>query len=162
VFLLTGMWHGASWNFVIWGLIHGVFIVIERLGFDKLLGKSGILQNIYTLFVVIIAWVFFRIEGFGDACGYITRMFVGGENAISYDYLMFLSLENTIILIIAVMLSFNGFEYFKRQTKQFLPNLIKIKPLFLHLKTAGLLVLFVYSIMSVASGSYNPFIYFRF
>lgn len=163
VFFLTGLWHGASWNFIIWGMIHGLFIVIERLGFDKILDKLKIIRNIYTIFVVLIAWVFFRVETFGDACNYINAMFVGTENEIHYHYSMFLSKEIIIILILGIIMSFDGLNlmlnYFKRVLKISNQSLLTFLEL---LKSVGLLLVFVYCIMSVASGSYNPFIYFRF
>jgi len=162
VFLLTGLWHGASWNFVIWGLIHGLFIVIERLGFDKVLRKLGVFQNIYTLFVVLVAWIFFRIEKFSDACSYISTLFIGTTSEIHYDYLMFLSTENCLILIIAIIFSFKGFQYISNGLNKLIPSTPFILTSWSIIKSIALLLIFVYSIMSVASGSYNPFIYFRF
>lgn len=163
VFFLTGLWHGASWNFVIWGMIHGLCIVIERLGFDKILDKLKIIRNIYTLFVVLIAWVFFRVETFGDACNYINAMFVGTDNEIHYHYTMFLSKEIIIILILGIIMSFDGlnlmYNYLQRVLKISNQNALSFLEV---LKYVGLLIVFVYCIMSVASGSYNPFIYFRF
>jgi alginate O-acetyltransferase complex protein AlgI len=162
VFLLTGLWHGASWNFVIWGLIHGLFIVIERLGFDKILARLGVFQNLYTLFVVVIAWVFFRVEKFSDACSYISTLFIGTSSELHYDVSMFLSKENIIILFIALIYSFKGFQYLSTNVSQLIPSAPFLKTSLSILQSAGLLMIFVYSIMSVASGSYNPFIYFRF
>jgi alginate O-acetyltransferase complex protein AlgI len=164
VFFLTGLWHGASWNFVIWGLIHGVFIVVERLGFDKFLDRAKIIRNLYTLFVVVIAWVFFRLETFADASSYIATMFSGTSSEVHYHFSMFLSMETTLIFIIAIIMSFNGFNltvcYLKNKF-QLINNSTSVKTFEL-LKYFGLLSIFIYSIMSVASGSYNPFIYFRF
>lgn len=163
VFFLTGLWHGASWNFVIWGMIHGLFIVFERLGLDKILDKLKIIRNIYTLFIVLIAWVFFRVETFEGACNYINAMFVGTDNEIHYHYTMFLSKEIIIILILGIIMSFDGLNlmlnYFKRVLKISNQSILTFLEL---LKSVGLLLVFVYCIMSVASGSYNPFIYFRF
>lgn len=164
VFFLTGLWHGASWNFVIWGLIHGVFIVIERLGFDKIIDKLKIIRNIYTLFIVVIAWVFFRIETFDGAISYIKIMFSGSQNNIHYTYDMFLTKESVFILFVAIIMSMDGFNktfYFIKQkiglkSSQLIFNIADL------LKYSILLILFIYCIMNVASGSYNPFIYFRF
>lgn len=157
VFFLTGLWHGASWNFVIWGMIHGVFIVIERLGFDKIIDKLKVIRNIYTLFIVVIAWVFFRIESFADASRYISIMFTGTESVNHYTFSMFLSKEIIIVLLLGFVMSFNGFNLFFNRVlnvnqNEYLNNI----------KSIGLLLIFIYCIMNVASGSYNPFIYFRF
>jgi alginate O-acetyltransferase complex protein AlgI len=160
VFFLTGLWHGASWNFVLWGMIHGVFIVIERLGFDKIIDRLKILRNIYTLFVVMIAWIFFRIETFSDAINYISIMFSGTTNPNHYTFNMFLSTEIIFVLIVGIILSFNGLTLF--YNKFLITDNQLLNFTFKSIKTISLLLIFVYCIMNVASGSYNPFIYFRF
>ncbi|MCB1615707.1 MAG: MBOAT family protein [Pseudomonadales bacterium] len=77
VFFLCGLWHGASWNFVIWGLIHGAFLVIERLGFDKILQRLWRpVRHCYTLLVVLVGWVFFRAETLDTSLHY-TKTLMG-------------------------------------------------------------------------------------
>jgi alginate O-acetyltransferase complex protein AlgI len=163
VFFLTGLWHGASWNFVIWGLIHGVFIVIERLGFDKVIDRIKFVRNLYTLLIVLVAWVFFRLETLGEACSYIGKMFIGTDSDVKYHFTMFLSRDVIIVLLIALIMSFNGFNLFYNYTIKKL-QLINSKGLIVveYFKIIGLLLILCLSIMNVASGSYNPFIYFRF
>lgn len=160
VFFLTGLWHGASWNFVVWGMIHGVFIVIERLGFDKIIDRLKIVRNIYTLFVVLIAWIFFRIETFSDAIHYISIMFSGTSSPHHYTFNMFLSTEIIVVLIAGIILSFNGLNLF--YNKFLITNNQILNLSYKTIKSISLLLIFVYCIMNVASGSYNPFIYFRF
>ena len=76
VFFMTGLWHGASWNFVVWGLFHGVFLVVERiLQVEKFL-RFRLIQTAYALLVVMVGWVFFRAENLSSALGYLNRMFV--------------------------------------------------------------------------------------
>jgi len=164
VFLLTGLWHGASWNFIIWGLIHGAFIIIERLGFDMVLSKTSFIQHIYTLIVVITAWVFFRIENFSDACNYITVMFFGNSTEVTYSSNMFLSADTVTLFIIAVILAFNGFKVFINKLKSNFKilNNSNVITMFDTIKTIGLIIILLYSVINVAVGSYNPFIYFRF
>ena len=161
VFFLTGLWHGASWNFVIWGLIHGFFIVIERIGLDKSLEKTPILNNIYTLSIVVFAWVFFRIETFSGAINYIQTMFFGTNNLTHYKFTMFLKTETVVILIIAAIMSFNGFTKFGYiiRNKFNRPQVLSFVEFLTNL---GYLILFFISLFYVAIGSYNPFIYFRF
>ena len=77
VFFVTGLWHGSSWNFVIWGLFHGAFLILERLFLGRILKNLWRpLQHIYTLLVVIVGWVFFRIENLSDAILLLKRMFL--------------------------------------------------------------------------------------
>lgn len=83
VFFLTGMWHGASWNFVVWGLYHGVFQIFERLGLKDFLKKHRVFSHVYCLLVVMIGWVFFRAETLLDAIRYIFRMVAPWRYGIS-------------------------------------------------------------------------------
>ena len=98
VFFLTGLWHGASWSFVIWGLFHGVFLIIERLNIIKLPSKLNILSRIYTLLVVLVAWVFFRAETLEYSINFIAKMFSFSSGTNNYPYL-FLNTYTYIILI---------------------------------------------------------------
>ena len=82
VFLLTGIWYGASWNFIIWGIYHGIFEIIERLGLEKILKKlPKCIQHMYAMVVVVIGWVFFRANNLSHALAYIRNMFTINENA---------------------------------------------------------------------------------
>jgi len=86
VFLLTGFWHGASWNFIVWGLFHGLFLIIERVGFGKFLEKLwSPIRHFYTLFVVLISWVFFRADDLPYALSYLKTMF--GAREINSEFL---------------------------------------------------------------------------
>lgn len=159
VFLLTGFWHGASWSFIFWGFFHGVFLLIERLGFDKVLDKlPKAVGWFYTMLIVMIGWVFFRIEAFGDALEYVQRMF-----SFSADYersaLYFLDYELLTVLIAAVLLSTYSFRVFREQ-----PLMVRFTQsgLFELAKNMIFLGLFVYCVMALTSSSYNPFIYFNF
>ncbi|HLP55213.1 MAG TPA: MBOAT family protein [Fluviicola sp.] len=159
VFLLTGFWHGASWSFLFWGFFHGVFLLIERLGFDKVLDKlPRFVGWSYTMLVVMIGWVFFRIEAFGDAALYVERMF-----SFSATYqrgaLYFLDYELIATLIPAIVLSTYSFRFFKEQ-----PLMARITQsgVFELAKNTVYLGLFVYCVVALTSSSYNPFIYFNF
>jgi alginate O-acetyltransferase complex protein AlgI len=166
VFFLTGLWHGASWNFVIWGMMHGCFMVVERLGFEKLLRRTPApLQHIYTLMVVIVAWVFFRVESFTDAGTIISNMFVPNENGL-LTATMFINSEGIFALTAGLIMSFDGFNYLLRKVVRWYylssGNRVMFKTIFRNLRSIFLIIIFVYSALITASGSYNPFIYFRF
>lgn len=155
VFFITGLWHGASYNFIIWGLFHGFFLIIERLGFDKILLKLGKpISHIYTLLVVLLAWVFFKTENLTDAFNYITHLFnfktTKDVNFITYYY----TKEVILAFVLAILFSFPIYNYFE--------NKMADKSLYLYLKPVFLILLFIISIMYIAVDSYNPFIYFRF
>jgi alginate O-acetyltransferase complex protein AlgI len=72
VFVLTGFWHGASWNFLVWGLIHGIFLIIERIGLEKWTQLIWApLAHLYVMGVVLVGWVFFRAEDFRSAIAFL-------------------------------------------------------------------------------------------
>jgi len=161
VFLLTGLWHGASWNFILWGLIHGFFLILERLGLGRLLERAWRpLSHIYTLLVVIFAWVFFRIEVLDDALTYIESM-VGASagNGALYFASFFLDREIIIVLLVGIICSMPIAGTLRSATEKLLfgsKNGLQIAELI------GLALLFLFSCMYMASSTYNPFIYFRF
>jgi alginate O-acetyltransferase complex protein AlgI len=159
VFSLTGIWHGATWSFFIWGMIHGCFILLERIGFSKTLSQIPKLFSwAYTILVVVIAWVFFRIEEINVANEYIYRLFTPNQ-LVKNSFIDFLNLEVLFNLLMAITFGTPILEYFKNKffNLGFENNLILIR-----IKEIGLIVLFIYSILYINSGSYNPFIYFRF
>lgn len=159
VFLLTGFWHGATWSFVFWGVFHGTFLILERAGLGKLLEKvPGIFSWAYAILVVLIGWVFFRIEVFMDAFYYVLKLF-GHNNGSLQNYMQYLDMERIIILSLAILysLTFNKLKVFTVKImngKLFYPMIIA--------RNILLLVMLLYSVMYINSGSYNPFIYFRF
>ncbi|MDI9216992.1 MBOAT family O-acyltransferase [Clostridium tertium] len=159
VFLATGLWHGASFNFILWGMIHGFFIVIERMFLGKILDKNKfkLLNHIYTLFVVMIAWVFFRVEGFREALRYIKALFVYRQGSLINNIDLYLNKEVILIVIIGILFSGIIQMLFKGLTKKiYLRDGIKVYEVFI------LIILLFLCIVSIVSGTYNPFIYFRF
>lgn len=158
VFFLTGFWHGASWNFIIWGLYHGFFLIIERIFLEKFLLKiPKIFSHIYTLLVVILGWVLFRIEDFSLLKTVLARMlFVTHEVAEIYRPVVYLDRYNTLLMLIGVIASFPVYNYVKKKF-QWKHNV------FTQLSSdVGYLLVFFFSIAAMASSTFNPFIYFRF
>lgn len=158
VFTLTGFWHGASWSFLFWGIFHGCFLMLERLGFEKILEKlPSLIRWSYTMFIVMIGWVYFRIEDFQQATTYIGKLFLSDAQGKSFNY--FLDNENTLILLLGILLSvlhwFNLVEWFEKRIKS-------IFPFYLFVRNLILIILFAYCTMVLTSSSYNPFIYFNF
>ena len=140
-----------------WGIFHGNFIIIERLGWSKILKKMpSFFGWIYTLFVVIIGWVYFRIESFEEANKFVVLMFnFSTNNPYSFSY--FLTNERIAIIGLAILACTSLPEILVSYCKS-----IKFLNYFKFIKPILLLGLFLYSIMIINSGSYNPFIYFRF
>lgn len=158
VFFVTGFWHGASWNFIVWGMFHGVFIIFERLGGGKLLSKTGPLQHIYTLLVVMIGWVFFKAETLTGALLYLKQMFVPtSKNNLLGDFDYFITTELSITLLVGIVISIPVYSYIKNKLSHLRSNALWNSVYYI-----SLIVLFHISISYIAIDSYNPFIYFRF
>jgi len=165
VFFLTGLWHGASWNFVIWGMLHGTFMVIERLGFEKFLQKiPAVFQHAYALFVVLVSWVFFRSENLDVSLAWIRAMFSFRTTGMEAGSM--LNKEVVFVFITGVIMAFNGFNFILGRVVRFLDTITantgNVHLVFRNVRVAFLLLVFFYSTLIVAAGSYNPFIYFRF
>ncbi len=160
VFLATGIWHGASWNFIFWGLWHGFFIILERITswHKKELKTAGnIAKHLYTILVFIIGWVIFRAETMTYAAKYILRMFGIGEQTLTlYYWNYFICNTEIIMMAIALICSTPIFRNMIHVPKGRGMLLRKI------LLNAWLGILFVLSFASIADATFNPFIYFRF
>ncbi len=161
VFILTGFWHGASWNFLVWGLFHGAFLVIERAGFSNILARSpAALRHGYVLFVVVIGWVFFRAENLSAALDYLGVMFGSQSLAMTgFEWAELMTSEALIAMVLGLILSTPIYRWFEeRRSAQLAVGRLKLavaEQVFL----GGLLLL---TLFKVASSTYDPFIYFRF
>ncbi len=158
VFVISGLWHGASWNFVIWGAFHGFFLVIERLFLGKILSKIGMIPSMmYTFLVVMIGWVFFSIEKFDHAKAYIFKLFTFDAKGLPTMLPVF---KMTIFL--AILFSFIGaFKKVKDWENKIYFNSNPSMTWYYSFLGISLL-LFVLSLSSIAAQGFNPFIYFRF
>ncbi|OMP32512.1 membrane-bound O-acyltransferase family protein [Mangrovimonas sp. DI 80] len=162
VFLLTGLWHGANWTFIVWGLIHGGFMIIERIGFkDRLQKLPNVISHLYTLLVVGLSWVFFRSDTIQDSINYLGNLF-SLKNETNIDFLNFyLTKEVLFVLVLAVTFSTPLVDSTKKGLKR-LGIFPKSNESIHTVKFVCLIALFIISCFYVATDSYNPFIYFRF
>jgi alginate O-acetyltransferase complex protein AlgI len=162
VFFITGLWHGASWNFIVWGMFHGFFLILERTAFGKILNRVWLpVRHAYTLLVVLIGWVFFRANSLLGSFEYITRMFSleSGEPArVSYLNFFYVNSEYLVISIVAIFWSTPALEKFAASLME--PG--RRMPIFKWLEITFLFLLFILAASYVAADTYNPFIYFRF
>ncbi len=160
VFFVTGLWHGASWNFVIWGMIHGLFLLIERvLGHERMNKIPKLLRHFYLLFVVLITWVFFRAEDLHTAVIYIKSM-LGFSNAKNDIRMLSQFIDSTLIIafIIAILGSFGGVNKILNTLKTSSKMLVFKNSLYY----MALIIILVLCYANLAGNTYNPFIYFRF
>ena len=158
VWFLTGFWHGAEWNFVLWGLFFFVFLTLEKLFFAEYLKKSKLLGHLYTLFLVTVSFMIFSGNGAHEAISRVGGLFGAGNiPLVSYEGLY--QLKNyALILIISMFASTPlpkmAVSYLKE--KKVLNKLINI------LEIPALLAILVAVTAFLADGSFNPFLYFRF
>ncbi len=156
VFFLCGLWHGASWNFVIWGLFHGTFLVVERVGLaGAILRLPRPVRHIYLLLVVMIGWVFFRAETLPGAIAFLSAM-AGRSPAMPtpYGVMWYLTPELWLAIGAGAIGSIPWVPALAREQEHSWALGLA--------STAALAVLLLASIMQVAARTYNPFIYFRF
>ena len=163
VWLLTGIWHGANWTFVAWGLLYFLFLVIEKAtSYSKLLDKYKVIGHVYTLLVVCLLWVVFRSESISQAVTYIGTMFgQSGTELYSSQTWVYMK-ENIVYLIFAILLSTDVFAKIKNKLTHYVSNK-EWKLTILNVSSElCVAVLFIVSIVYVINGTYNPFIYFHF
>lgn len=155
VWSLTGIWHGANWTFLCWGLMYFVLIAVEKLiGWEKKNpNKMRVLKHIYTLFFVVMGWVLFRAESLTDAFSYMGTMFGGGE--LINDSTIYYALNYIVYFVFAILIST---PIFKKISEKVNGN----NPVIAVVTAIGLFVLLIISVSYIVKGAYNPFIYFNF
>jgi alginate O-acetyltransferase complex protein AlgI len=170
VFLLCGLWHGASWTFMFWGLYHGCFLVAERL-----LGKHWppmprIVRHVYVMLAAMVGWVFFRADDFGYAVAVLKAMvgIASGDGSVYYTAL-YLNSEVAVTLAVAFVFSMPVTPYLVERYQEYIEKRKSHgeAPLWFAgvAQSATILVLvgvLFYSVVHLSSSTYNPFIYFRF
>ena len=158
VFLISGFWHGAAWNFVIWGAFHGLFLIADRIFLLKIYKAIGKVPSIIiTYIIVLISWVFFRSETLPEAIVYLQKMFLvtsGGEH-------FYFDAKFYTILIVAVFFSFwGGYKAIERWQERLFAEKQRNKTIIL--MSLFSIIFFIISLSAITSSGFNPFIYFRF
>ncbi|MEI0607772.1 MBOAT family O-acyltransferase [Brachyspira pulli] len=156
VFFATGLWHGASFNFIIWGLWHGLFLVIERIFLGKILEKNKLkfINHIYVIFVFVLGWVLFRANDLKHALELYKLMFSYKESIYTVRYFFY---PQTLVCVIFGVLFSGLFQ-------SIFPNIkeaIFSSRVYVLESIIQFILLFI-CIMYLVNGTYNPFIYFRF
>ena len=153
VWALTGLWHGASWNFVIWGLFYGTILIIEKMFLKKYLDKlPTVFCHMYTLLIVIIAWVIFNNENISTIVDILKSMFMlNGIGDIEYlNYIQVLDIKYILALIMGIIFAMPIYNKIEKKIKnKYIMDII-------------IILIFVLSIISILNSTYSPFIYFRF
>ena len=160
VWMLTGIWHGAHWNYVLWGVYYGVFLILEKFVLGKWVKKlPGWLQNLYTLLIVVVGWVIFKCEDFSLAGQWLRAMF-GANGAGFFNSETIYLLYNYALLLLVLILGSTSLP--KRWGERLLNCFREGGTVQTLLKCAFCAGIFVISVAYLVDASYNPFLYFRF
>lgn len=158
IWFLTGMWHGAAWNFIIWGIYFAVVLIIEKLFLLKFLNKAKVISRVYTLIVVVISFVIFNASDMKEAFSYIGGMFGAGEVPLVSKELVYYLKNFAVVIILGII---GATPVVKKAVEKIAENkyasrvLVVVEPLVL-------VVLMVSMTAYLVDGSFNPFLYFRF
>lgn len=157
VWFLTGLWHGAAWNFVAWGLYYGVILIIEKYLLSPVLDRlPDVVRHIYSIVLVVIGWVLFFSSSFGQAADYIRVMFGAGVHGFADRESMYLLTSNLILWLILIFgstpLVHFRYEHMLR-SKKWNTTIIN---------SVVYAALFIVCIAYLVTETYNPFLYFRF
>lgn len=159
VFFCTGLWHGASLNFIVWGLINGLFMMLESYKILNTEKWFRPIRHIYTLFVTLLAFVFFRAENLSTACRYIGKMFSLSGNSPENTSVFLLQLTPMYITMLVMACIFSVPVWQTVRSKLTSQKIISVGEVCSYIIS---IVLLLVCIMTLSSASYNPFIYFRF
>ena len=156
VWMLTGFWHGADWNFILWGGYFGIILLIEKFFFGKLLDKTPkILRHLYVMLIVIIGWAFFDATGVGAAGSVIGRMFGAGASGFAGNEAIYYLRSYAVPVVI-------GIFGVTPSIRIFAEKIDKKKILVTVLEPVVLAAILIAATACMVDGSFNPFIYFRF
>ena len=150
---MTGIWHGANWTFVVWGLLYFILLVFEKISGIHKSTKLKPLRFVYTIFFVIMGWVIFRATSIENAFDYIGAMF-GSTGALVDNTALFYLKENAICFILSIvastpLLKWVCEKYLSNKTGNIITPII-------------LIAILLISVIYIVKGTYNPFIYFNF
>jgi alginate O-acetyltransferase complex protein AlgI len=157
VFFLTGLWHGANYTFIVWGMLHGCFLLLERTRFGTALEKMpALIRSCYTFFIIMMTWIPFRATNMSYAFDYWESLVTAKTDLLLVS--SYLTTDVIVAIVVAVLLAFNvqGFLnklFVRGQTLTSAAQFVK---------TFLLLIILSFSAIYLLSGTYNPFIYYQF
>lgn len=159
VWFLTGLWHGAAWNFVAWGLYYGILLILEKYVWgERIKSLPTAIQHIYAFVLVLIGWVFFASENLGEAFAYLGVMFGIGASAIADKQAVFLILTHWLLFVLCIL----GSSARGMTLLQAVPGMVqsgRVKKITVCVIYIGM---FLISMAFLVTDTFNPFLYFRF
>lgn len=162
VWALTGLWHGASWNYVLWGLYFFVFIALEKLLYGKTLQKIPVVSNLYLLLIVYFGWVLFKFENMSVMTAVLRGMFCLNKNAASDFETVTLLKGNLIFIFVAIIACTPFVSFISKKIKFANEDKRNFTVAYGVLSAVMPPVLVFLSLINIVGSSYNPFLYFQF
>jgi len=161
VWMLTGLWHGAAWNFVLWGLYYGVLLILEKYVWGKVLDRLPVLlQHIYTLFIIVVGFEFFVFDDLGMMVEYLGRMFGAAGNALVDGAVAYYLINFGVIIAAACLMAAPVAprirSHIEASGSRVLTGLGNV------LLVIGYVAMFMLCVAAMVNSSYSPFLYFRF
>ncbi len=160
VWFLTGLWHGAAWNFIIWGLYYGVLLALEKFVWgEKLSRLPSFLRHLYAVVIVVFGFVIFVFDDMGQLGAYISSMFGMAGNGLFGEEFLWYAANNGLLLAVAIALAFPFYPFVKEKLKKVGKrgqNLLAMGSM------AGYVGLLLLTTAYLVNDTYNPFLYFRF
>jgi alginate O-acetyltransferase complex protein AlgI len=158
IFFLCGLWHGARWTFVVWGLYHGFFLIVERLGLSGILARIyRPIRHVYALLVVMGGWIIFRADSLSQMFAFIQAMAGFAARNLTPAHEPFMSRGVFAAIVVGIFFSMPVVPYLEERFRSPSKQIV-----FSFAYTGLLLGIFLASAITLAGGTYNPFIYFRF
>jgi len=155
VWFLTGAWHGASWNFILWGVYFGIILILEKLFILKLLDKlPKIIRHFYTIILVLVSWSIFAFEDLNKVINYIKTMFT--SNILYNNETIYYFKNYIFIIILAILCSIPLWKKLKEKIDNKNSKMLEF------ITTLGYVAILILSTASLVTDSFNPFLYFRF
>lgn len=158
VWILTGLWHGAAWNFVVWGLMFGVILMIEKAGLKNLLDKFSIINRVYVIVILLISFVIFGAANMSEAGVYIGNMFGAGSYPIISTEFLYYIRSYAVVFIMGLIAA----TPIIRIIYEKLMSDKKLSKIFVVLEPVMMIFVLLVVTAYLVDGSYNPFLYFRF
>ena len=157
VWFLTGFWHGASWNFIIWGLYFGVLLVIEKMFLKKFIDKTKVFKYVYTSIIVVISFFIFSTDNLKDIFSSLGNMFMINDIPLTSSSTIYYLKNNLVLLIISIIGATPLMKYLVKKIR-----LSKFKKVVECLEVVVVLGLLILTTAFLVDASFNPFLYFRF
>ena len=159
VWVLTGLWHGAAYNFILWGAYYGVIIIIEKMFIGKYLERiPAVLSHLYTMLIVMMGWAVFSFDKMSNVIKYICAMFGANSCGFGNNQSIYLLYTNIILLVIL----FIGATPLPKKVAELLTDRIKNEAVRIILVNVFYITVFVLVTAYLVDATYNPFLYFRF